>query len=69
MCLQRIEKGKNDARDAGRAVKDGDALVSKLSHSARSYHVLHELGTLPGVSYLKKVVRAEPAGGPGKAGH
>ncbi|MBF8287157.1 MAG: actB, partial [Candidatus Rokubacteria bacterium] len=24
MCLQRIEKGKNDARDAGRAVKDGD---------------------------------------------
>ena len=49
--------------------KDGDALVSRLSHSARSYHVLHELGTLPGVSYLKKVVRAEPAGGHGKAGH
>ena len=24
MCLQRIEKGKNEARDAGRAVKDGD---------------------------------------------
>jgi molybdopterin-containing oxidoreductase family iron-sulfur binding subunit len=49
--------------------KDGDSLVSRLSHSARSYHVLHELGTLPGVSYLKKVVRAEPAGGHGKAGH
>ncbi len=49
--------------------KDGESLVSKLSHSARSYHVLHELGTLPGVSYLKKVVRAEPAGGHGKAGH
>ena len=49
--------------------KDGESLVSKLSHSARSYHVLHELGTLPGVSYLKKVVRAEPAGGHGKAAH
>jgi anaerobic selenocysteine-containing dehydrogenase/Fe-S-cluster-containing dehydrogenase component len=49
--------------------KDGEALVSRLSHSARSYHVLHELGTLPGVSYLKKVVRAAPAGGHGKAGH
>jgi anaerobic selenocysteine-containing dehydrogenase/Fe-S-cluster-containing dehydrogenase component len=24
MCLQRIEKGKNDAREVGRAVKDGD---------------------------------------------
>jgi len=24
MCIQRIEKGKNDAREAGRAVKDGD---------------------------------------------
>jgi molybdopterin-containing oxidoreductase family iron-sulfur binding subunit len=47
--------------------KDASALVSKLSHSPRSYHVLHELGTLPGVSYLKKVVRAEPAGG--KTGH
>ena len=44
-------------------------LVSKLSHSTRSYTVLHELGTLPGVNYLKKVVRAEPAGGHGKAGH
>jgi molybdopterin-containing oxidoreductase family iron-sulfur binding subunit len=49
--------------------KDGNALVAKLSHSPRAYHVLHELGTLPGVSYLKKVVRAEPAGGNRKAGH
>jgi molybdopterin-containing oxidoreductase family iron-sulfur binding subunit len=49
--------------------KDGNALVSRLSQSTRSYQVLHELGTLPGVSYLKKVVRAEPAGGQGKAGH
>ena len=24
MCIQRIEKGKNDAREAERAVKDGD---------------------------------------------
>ncbi|HEY4911783.1 MAG TPA: 4Fe-4S dicluster domain-containing protein, partial [Methylomirabilota bacterium] len=24
MCLQRIEKGKNEAREAGRAIKDGD---------------------------------------------
>ena len=49
--------------------KDGEAAVSRLSHSPRSYAVLHELGTLPGVTYLKKVVRAEPAGGPGKAAH
>ena len=49
--------------------KDGESLVSKHSHSARSYQVLHELGTLPGVSYLKKVVRAAPAGEHGKAGH
>jgi molybdopterin-containing oxidoreductase family iron-sulfur binding subunit len=49
--------------------KDGNALASRLSQSPRSYHVLHELGTLPGVSYLKKVVRAAPAGGHGKGGH
>jgi molybdopterin-containing oxidoreductase family iron-sulfur binding subunit len=49
--------------------KDGESLVSKLSHSPRSYSVLHELGTLPGVTYLKKVVRAAPAGDHGKAGH
>jgi molybdopterin-containing oxidoreductase family iron-sulfur binding subunit len=50
-------------------LKDGGALVSKLSASARSYHVLEELGTTPAVTYLKKVVRAEPAGGHDKGGH
>ncbi len=44
-------------------LKDGGALVSKLSASTRSYHVLEELGTTPAVTYLKKVVRAEPKGG------
>jgi anaerobic selenocysteine-containing dehydrogenase/Fe-S-cluster-containing dehydrogenase component len=49
-------------------LKDGGARVSKLSRSPRSYHVLEEIGTRPGVTYLKKVVRgAEPAS-PGK-GH
>src|SRR5262245_596143 len=50
-------------------LKDGGALVSKLSASPRGYHVLEELGTTPAVTYLKKVVRAEPAGGHGKGGH
>ena len=91
MCIQRIEKGKNDAREAGRAVKDGDiqtacqqtcptqaitfgnlkdegSTVSKLTHSPRAYHVLEELGTRPGVTYLRKVVRGShaPAAGPEK---
>ena len=44
-------------------LKDAGALVSKLSLSTRSYHVLEELGTTPAVTYLKKVVRHEPAGG------
>jgi molybdopterin-containing oxidoreductase family iron-sulfur binding subunit len=48
-------------------LKDGGARVSTLSRSTRSYHVLEELGTRPGVTYLKKVVRhGEP--GPAK-GH
>ena len=50
-------------------LKDGGALVSKLSGSTRSYHVLEELGTTPAVTYLKKVVRAEPAGGHDQGGH
>ena len=50
-------------------LKDGGAIVSKLSASPRGYHVLEELGTTPAVTYLKKVVRAEPTGGHGKAGH
>jgi molybdopterin-containing oxidoreductase family iron-sulfur binding subunit len=90
MCLQRIEKGKDEAREAGRAVKDGDiqtacqqtcptqaitfgnlkdggTRVSKLSASPRSYHVLHGLGTRPGVTYLAKVMRGESkAHGKGK---
>jgi Fe-S-cluster-containing dehydrogenase component len=93
MCIQRIVAGKDQARDAKRAVRDGDILtacqqtcptqaitfgnlkdegsaVSKLSHSPRAYHVLEELGTRPGVTYLRKVVRAPhgPTPGPGK-GH
>jgi Fe-S-cluster-containing dehydrogenase component len=93
MCIQRIVAGKDQARDARRAVRDGDILtacqqtcptqaitfgnlkdegsaVSKLSHSPRAYHVLEELGTRPGVTYLRKVVRAShgPAPGAGK-GH
>ena len=31
--------------------------MSKLAHAPRAYHVLDELGTRPGVTYLKKVVR------------
>jgi len=38
-------------------LKDGEARTSKLARSPRSYHVLEELGTQPGVTYLKKVVR------------
>lgn len=52
-------------------LKDAEAQVSKLSLSTRGYHVLAEIGTAPAVTYLKKVVRVEPAGsghGP-KAGH
>jgi Fe-S-cluster-containing dehydrogenase component len=44
-------------------LKDAGALVSKLALSSRGYHVLEDLGTTPGVTYLKKVVRSEPAGG------
>jgi len=85
MCLQRIEKGKDEAREAGRKVRDGDVQtacqqtcptqaitfgnlkeggtrVSKLSANPRSYHVLHELGTRPAVTYLARVVRQETAG-------
>jgi molybdopterin-containing oxidoreductase family iron-sulfur binding subunit len=40
-------------------LKDEGSAVSKLTHSPRAYHVLDELGTRPGVSYLRKVVRAD----------
>ena len=88
MCLQRIVAAKAQARDEGRAVRDGDmqtacqqtcptraitfgnlkdanAESTKLSLSPRGYHALAEIGTNPSVTYLKKVVRVEPAG----AGH
>jgi molybdopterin-containing oxidoreductase family iron-sulfur binding subunit len=38
-------------------LKDEGSEVTKLSHSPRAYHVLDELGTRPGVTYLKKVTR------------
>jgi Fe-S-cluster-containing dehydrogenase component len=46
-------------------LKDDRSQVTKLSRSARGYHVLEELGTRPAVTYLKKVVRGDggPAGG------
>jgi len=43
-------------------LKDGSSQVSKLSRSPRAYHVLEEVGTRPGVTYLKKVVRGLEAG-------
>jgi anaerobic selenocysteine-containing dehydrogenase/Fe-S-cluster-containing dehydrogenase component len=51
-------------------LKDEASTVSKLAHAPRAYHVLEEIGTRPGVTYLRKVVRAahEPAPGAGK-GH
>jgi molybdopterin-containing oxidoreductase family iron-sulfur binding subunit len=52
-------------------LKDEASTVSKLSHSPRSYQVLDELGTRPGVTYLSKVVRGghgpAPAAGKGHA--
>jgi molybdopterin-containing oxidoreductase family iron-sulfur binding subunit len=38
-------------------LKDEGSQVAKLTHSPRAYHVLDELGTRPGVTYLKKVIR------------
>ena len=49
-------------------LKDGNAESVKLSRSARGYRVLEEVGTQPSVTYLKKVVRREPAGAKHKAG-
>ncbi|HEU4370878.1 MAG TPA: molybdopterin-dependent oxidoreductase [Methylomirabilota bacterium] len=51
-------------------LKDEGSTVSTQSHSPRAYHVLDELGTRPGVTYLSKVVRAHepsPAAGKGHA--
>ena len=49
-------------------LQDEGSTVSKLTHSPRAYHVLEELGTRPGVTYLRKVVRSagEGARGPEK---
>jgi molybdopterin-containing oxidoreductase family iron-sulfur binding subunit len=51
-------------------LKDDSSAVSKQSHAPRAYHVLDELGTRPGVTYLSKVTRGGhgPTPGPGK-GH
>ena len=49
-------------------LKDEGSAVSKQRHSPRAYHVLDELGTRPGVTYLRKVVRSGPAPRAGK-GH
>jgi molybdopterin-containing oxidoreductase family iron-sulfur binding subunit len=38
-------------------LKDEGSAVTKLSHAPRAYAVLDEIGTRPGVIYLKKVVR------------
>ena len=46
-------------------LKDEGSTVSKLAHSPRAYHVLEEIGTRPGVTYLRKVVRQEPGPAPG----
>ena len=46
-------------------LKDAGAETAKLALSTRGYHVLGEIGTQPSVTYLKKVVRAEPHGGHG----
>ena len=61
-------------------LKDNGSSAAKLSKSPRSYHVLEELGTRPGVTYLKKVTRGhgagsahaggeKPAGAPPAKGH
>ena len=49
-------------------LKDASSEVSKLSRSPRSYHALEDVGTRPGVTYLKKVVRGAEAT-PGETGH
>ena len=38
-------------------LKDDGSAVTKASHAPRAYAVLDEIGTRPGVTYLKKVVR------------
>jgi molybdopterin-containing oxidoreductase family iron-sulfur binding subunit len=49
-------------------LKDAGSETAKLSLSTRGYHVLAEVGTQSSVTYLRKVVRAEPAGSGHKPG-
>jgi len=50
-------------------LRDEDSAVSKLTRSPRAYQVLDEVGTRPGVSYLKKVVREQGRPAPRAKGH
>ncbi len=81
-CIQRIQKGKLEAKKENRDVEDGevqtacqqacpthaisfgdmnnkDSEVAQEKNDERSYHVLHELHTLPSVSYKTKVRNKE----------
>lgn len=40
---------------------DPESRVSRLSHGDRRYWVLNELNTKPGITYLKRIDRSEPA--------
>jgi molybdopterin-containing oxidoreductase family iron-sulfur binding subunit len=40
-------------------LKDPDSRVSQVARSARAYHILSEVGTRPGITYLKGVTHAE----------
>ncbi|HEX5133549.1 MAG TPA: 4Fe-4S dicluster domain-containing protein [Candidatus Krumholzibacteria bacterium] len=77
MCVQRIRKARDVAKDEKRDIREGDLTtacaqscpgnaivfgnlldenseVHKWAHSERSTRILEELGTSPGVFYLKK---------------
>lgn len=81
LCVQRVNRAKNQAKAEGRLVRDGefqtacqqtcpagaikfgnlkdaDSEVSRQSRKARGYHVLDELYTRPGVTYLADVTHA-----------
>ncbi len=81
LCVQRVNRAKNQAKAEGRLVRDGefqtacqqtcpagaikfgnlkdaDSEVSRQSRNARGYHVLDELYTRPGVTYLADVTHA-----------